>query len=131
LNDEPDIAPEMPLAFDEQGRAFEDFAAVIEPPAPDDDRAAVREVIGEFLRILTDDDLDPTAIGKRLLLLASLFGVGRAGQLTGDELAELFGVKKARLSQLKSETAKQFPGFKTLLIKGKTAQCRAATKLQD
>ena len=131
MTDDLDIAPAMPVAYDEQGRAFEDFAAAIEPHEPDDDRADVLEAIGEFLRILTDNSPGPLACGKHLFLLASVFGVGRVGQLTGDELAKLFGVKKARLSQLKSETAKLFQGFHTLQIKGKTAQCRAKTKLQD
>ena len=110
--------------------AFEQWAHDSQPREPEE--RAGEPGAAEIVRLLTaSKDLRPASLGRHLLLLASVFGVGRAGQLTGNELAKLLGVKKARLSQLKSETAKLFPGFNTLRIRGNAAQLRAAAKLRE
>jgi len=110
--------------------AFDAFADASEPVEPDDNRADVLETIREFIRRMVDD-LDPLVVGRNMICFAANNGIGRPGQLTGDELTELFGVKKARLSQLKSKAAKLFPEIKPRTIRGKAAQLRAAAKLQS
>lgn len=100
---------------------------------PEDDVGALRrEVIARLLEFLAADSLDPLAIGKRLLLLANLTGVGRAGQFTGDELAALFGVTPGRISQLKAQIlSADFLNRKTRALRGKAAQRRAAAKVRS
>ena len=131
LDDEGQTIP-TEYDLDADDFAFRLYSAVGEPVEPDGNRADVREAIAEFIRRMIDDgDLDPVVIGRNMICMAANNGIGRAGQLTGNELAELFGVGKARMSQLKAESAKLFPEIKPRKIRGKAAQLRAAAKLQS
>lgn len=111
--------------------------ATVEPQIFFDDEPEAgderRELLGRMLDFLTGDSLEPEQIGRRLLLLASLTGAGRAAELTNLELAGLLKVSPGRVSQIKSslENSAELNNFATRRTRGKAAQIKAKSRFQN
>lgn len=112
MNSDDDFQPpEMPLAFDDEGRPVPVshpavYDADLEPDA--DGHNEFQAKLGAFLRWLTDGATVESA-GRKALLIAHLAGQG-ANQ-TDAELAKRIGVSRARVSQLRREIANDFGRF--------------------
>ena len=115
MNSDEYEAPEMPLAFDDDGNPVRvEHPAVYDTAHEADDnpaetaRAGVREALLEFLRDLTTDNTALQA-GQYLFALAHLCGQSSCD--TDAELAERMGVSASRVSHILADLPPDFTGL--------------------
>lgn len=126
----PEFIPGTGFADGERVATCEPDVYFDDAPEAGDER---REMLARMLDFLTGDSLEPEQIGRRLLLLASLTGAGRAAELTNLELAGLLKVSPGRVSQIKSnlENSAELNNFATRRTRGKAAQLKAKSRFQN
>ena len=126
MTEDLDIAPEMPLAFDEAGEPVAVSHPVYET-ADDDEgdtiRADAQTIIGEFLRMMTAS-ATALQVGQRMIVLAYLTGKFEAN--TQRELATALNVSPGRVTQIMAEIPSELQGLSRL--KGRTAKRRAISE---
>ena len=100
--------PEMPVAFDGEGRPVAvDLPAVYdEAEQPDYERDGFEAKLVEFLAWLVEGTSVKSA-GRKALLLAHF--CGRSGCKDDGQLANRLGITRARISQLRRELSRILP----------------------
>jgi hypothetical protein len=105
----PDYAPEMPLAFDADGRPVKVAHPAYEPPpAPNAIREARLDAIRGFLEMVSAYG-DAEDIGRRVIFMAYLCNAKEFKSQA--EVASYLRITPARASQLMAEIAKDFPSL--------------------
>lgn len=108
MSDDLDIAPEMPLAFDSEGRPVAVTLPFYSPPdddTQDDPRSDFQEKLAGFLQWLAAGATVEQA-GRKAILLAHL--AGKSGCKTDKELARRLNISGGRVSQLRAEIIDDF-----------------------
>ena len=107
MSEDLDIAPEMPLAFDEGLHPVAVTHPVYETPdeTQDDPRREFQEKLARLLQWLAAGSNVEQA-GRKVLLLAHL--AGKSGCKTDRELARRLNISGGRLSQLRAEIIGDF-----------------------
>jgi hypothetical protein len=108
-DDDLGVAPELPLAYDDEGRPIPVahpvyYDADPEPDDPEQDGFLLK--LAAFIGWLAEGS-DVETAGRKALLLAHF--CGKSGCRTDSELATKMNLTKARLSQLRSELATILP----------------------
>jgi DNA-directed RNA polymerase specialized sigma subunit len=123
MTEDMDIAPEIPLAFDEAGEPVAVSHPVYET-ADDGDldtiRADAQTIIGEFLSMMTAG-ATALQVGQRMIVLAYL--AGRVEANTQRELARALNVSPSRVTQIMAEIPSELQSL--CRLKGRTAKPRA------
>jgi hypothetical protein len=123
MTDASDIdPPEMPVAFDEQGRPVPVSHPVYDPGEAeqiDQPRADASSILAEFLRTMTKGRTANQA-GQALHILAFWAGVHEAE--TNRALAAALKVSPGRITQIMAVIAGDFPSLARL--KSRTAKAR-------